>query len=180
MSKGFKELKKEIREEINKGEKKRTHSKNDFNKFAKAYVNDVDHVSYKVKGVDENGAPVKEEFKPVQDYRKGLKKVLADFGVDKQEAEKIMNDYQFKNVDGLYEFVSELLYEYMETGKKFQFVPKEDFNGSMWVDEDAGDDDWKEYRNPSKPGESVFTKRKPHKVLNRKSTCPNWLKESKR
>lgn len=180
MSKGFKELKQELAEEINKGEKKRTHSKTDFNKMAKAFVNDVEFTAHKVKGVDEEGNPVKEEFQPVKEYRKGLKRILTDFGVDKQEAEKMMQDYQIKSVDGLYEFMSELMYQYMESGKKFQFIPKEDFNGSMWIDNDEGDDDWKEYRNPSKPGESVYTKRKPHKVLNRKSSCPNWLKESKK
>lgn len=180
MSKGFKELKNELANEIQKGDKKRTHSKNDFNKLAKAFLNDVEYTTHKVKGVDEDGKPVKEEIQPVKEYRKGLKKMLTDFGVDKQEAEKMMTDYEIKSVEGQYEFISELLYQYMESGKKFQFIPKEDFNASMWIDDDEGDDDWKEYRNPSKPGESVYTKRKPHKVLNRKSTCPNWLKESKK
>lgn len=175
----FGDLKKEMREEIIKGEKKRNHSKTDFNKFTKAFVNDVDFTTHKVKGVDEAGKVIKDEVKPVEEYRKGLKKILIDFGVDKQEAEKIMKEYEIKSVDGLYEFISELMYEYMDTGKKFSFLPKEDFTGTMWLDDVEADTDWQEYRNPSKPGEFIYSKRDKHKVLNRKSSCPNWLKTKK-
>lgn len=175
----FDKLKKELKDQIEKGEKKRNHSKSDFNKFAKAFVNDPEFTSYKVKGVDENGQPIKEEIKPVEAYRKDVKKVLLDFGVDKQEAEKIMSEYQFKNTDAAYEMVSELMYQYLDTGKKFGFMPKEDFNGSIFIDDVEADDDWQEYRIPSKPGEFTYTKRKAHRTLNRKSTCPNWLKEKK-
>ena len=176
----FKDLRDEMKKQIEAGEKKRNHSKSDFNKFAKALVNDSDFTSYKVKGVDEDGKPVKEEIKPVENFRKDVKKVLLDFGVDKQEAEKIMTDYKFKSCDSAYEMTSELLYQYIDTGKKFGFMPKEDFNGSIFIDDVEADDDWQEYRIPSKPGEVTHSKRKAHKVLNRKSTCPNWLKEKKK
>lgn len=174
----FDKLKKEMQEQIEKGDKKRNHSKSDFNKFTKAFLNDTSFTSYKIKGVDEKGQPVKEEIKPVESYRKDIKKVLLDFGVDKQEAEKIM-EYQFRNTDAAYEMVSELLYQYLDTGKKFGFIPKTDFNGSIFIDNVEADDDWQEYRIPSKPGEFTYTKRERHKVLNRKSTCPNWLKAKK-
>lgn len=175
----FKELRDEMKKQIDAGDKKRNHSKSDFNKFAKAFVNDTDFTSYKVKGVDEDGKPVKEEIKPVENFRKDIKKVLLDFGVDKQEAEKIMTDYKFKGTESAYEMTSELLYQYLDTGKKFGFMPKDDFNGSIFIDDVEADDDWQEYRIPSKPGEVTHSKRKAHKVLNRKSTCPNWLKEKK-
>lgn len=181
----FSELKKEMQDSINKGEKKRTHSKADFNKFAKEFVNDVEFEATKVKGVDEEGKPVEEKFTPVKDYRKSLEKVLVDFGVDKQEASKMTTDYKIKSVDGMYEFVSELLYQYMETGKKFQFIPKDDFTGSIWVDNEEEEKEWKEWKNPrakddpSQP-EHVYTKKKAHKKLNRSSKCPSWLKETKK
>ena len=88
----FKELRDEMKMQIEAGEKKRNHSKSDYNKFAKAFVNDIEFTSYKVKGVDEDGKPVKEEIKPVENFRKDVKKGRRDFGVDKQEAEKIMTD----------------------------------------------------------------------------------------
>ena len=181
----FSDLKKEMKESISKGEKQRRHSKADFTKFAKEFVNDVEFEVTKVKGVDENDKPVVEKITPVKDYRKTLEKILEDFGVDKQEAAKMTTDYQIKSVDGMYEFVSELLYQYMETGKKFQFIQKEDFNGAIWVDDEEEDDDWKEWKNPrakvdpSQP-EYVYVKKKAHKKLNRSSKCPSWLKETKK
>ena len=55
--------------------------------------------------------------------QKVVMKILLDFGVDKQEAERIMtNDYQFKDLNALYEVASETILNYAGTGKKFNFI----------------------------------------------------------
>ena len=72
-----------------------------------------------------NGELVEEELNVPANFRKMIMKILLDFGVDKQEAEKILtNDYQFKDLSALYEVSSELILNYAGTGKKFNFIAK--------------------------------------------------------
>lgn len=178
MAKSFEEVFNEIKANISvssTGKTIKTFSRSDFDKMAKAFVNDVNYTTETVSM--KNGKLEKKEVKPVEKFRGMIKAVLKDFGVDAQEAEAIMSDTkEIKSVDGLYELVSELVYRYMEAGKKFDFMPKEDFVGSLSLD--SKDEDEKEYRNIKDPdGPGIKVKKKKHKVLNKHSKCPKWLKE---
>ena len=104
-------------------------------------------------------------------------KILLDFGVDKQEAERILtNDYQFKDVSALYEVASETILNYAGTGKKFNFITKPDLQCSLIID-----DYEEEVKMTKKPGaddsearEVLYKKHRKAKVT---STCPDWLKD---
>lgn len=188
MSKTFTEVFNEIKEGISvskKGKPVITFSKSDFEKLAKAYVNEVDYTT-EVCSV-KAGDLVKDEVKPVEMFRGMIKRILKDFGVDEQEASRVMDSsYEIKSVNGIYEFISELLYKYMEAGKKFDFMTKEDFQGSVYLADIL--EETKTFANIKKkdadgniiddgrPAE-VVVKKKAHKVIKQKSKCPEWLKE---
>lgn len=178
--KTFKETFDEIKAEVtvsDKGKVKKTFSRKAFDDLALAYFNEVDYTVESASTKD--GKMVTKTLTPVKDLRKMVQRVLLDFGVDKQEAERILSTYQFKNVDGVYELCSELIYKYMEADKKFAFITKPDFVGSMSL-KDVGES-VKEYKPISKKGEDAGkpfkVKTKAHKVLDKSSKCPKWLKE---
>ena len=131
--KTYNELVNQVREELANGGK-RSFSRELFNDLTLAYMNDVDNVTTIAK--TKNGEMVTEEINVPQNFRKMIMKILLDFGVDKQEAEKIMtNEYQFKNLDALYEVASETILNYAGTGKKFNFITKPDLQVSLLIDE---------------------------------------------
>ncbi|HEY8401796.1 MAG TPA: hypothetical protein VIK89_11060 [Cytophagaceae bacterium] len=181
-TKSFQEVFDEIKGKIsvsNRGGKPKlvkSWSRSDFDRLAKALVNDVD---YTIDAVSiKNGEVQKKEIKPVQLYRNTIRAILQDFGVDKQEAARIMDSsYEIRSVDGLYELASELIYKYMEAGKKFDFITREDFMGSLTLRE--VDESVSEHKSISKDGEPSKTfkvKKGKHKQLEKKSKAPRWLK----
>lgn len=154
-------------------------SKSDFEKLVRAFVNTPDYECEIVK--TKNGEMVKSTVNPVANFRGMIRTILKDFGVDKAEAEKVMTEYEIRTCD-MYEFVSEIIYKYMEAGKKFDFINKEDFSGSMslkFVEEE--EKEYTEIRkkdaDPSVPLKTFKQRKKAHKVLEKKSKCPKWLKE---
>lgn len=170
----FNEVLEQIKEST-KGKKAKTFSRTDFDTLMKAYINDVSYEGTVVKV--ENGEPVEKTIKPVEAFRGMLEEILIDFGIDKQEAARIKDDsYAIKHVDCMYEFISEIVYKYMEAGKKFDFMPRYDFVGSISLDEK--EDSERECTNP-RTKEKIVVKSKKHKELKQKSKCPSWLKSSK-
>lgn len=171
--KSYAEIVAEVKEEMKGG--KRTFNKELFTDLATAYLNDVNHVTDVVK--TKNGELVHEDVNVPLNFRKAVKQVLLDFGVDKQEAEVIMtNEYQFKNLDCIYEVASETIMNYIDTGKKFTFLPKEDCTASLLLDE--YEEEVKYNKNPKDP-EAVAkpTLYKKHRKVKVESTCPAWLRE---
>lgn len=175
MAKTFQEVFNEIKSEITtgrSGKPVKSFSKSAFDKLAKAMVNEVD---YTIEAVSiKNGEVQSKELKPVQMYRNVIKGILQDFGVDKQEATRILDSsYEIRSVDGLYELASELIYQYIDAGKKFDFVPRRDFTGSLSLREI--DETVSEHKLINKEG-TVKVKKEKHKVLEKKSKAPRWLK----
>ena len=110
--KTYMEMVNEIREEINNGGK-RSFSRELFNELTAAYLNDVENNKTTIAKT-RNGEMIEEEINVPLDFRKMLYKILLDFGIDRQEAERILtNDYQFKDVSALYEVSSELILNYI-------------------------------------------------------------------
>lgn len=171
MAKTFNEVFEEIKGEIESGAKKRGFSRTDFNKLAVAFLNNTEYKSVRAK--TKNGALVEEEIMPVKAFRKMLETILRDFGVDKQEASRILDNYDIKKADCMYELCSELIYEYMNAGKKFDFIAKPDWNTTIWIDEVAAETST--HKVP-KSDKTVTVKKEKHRVTKRKSKCPNWLK----
>lgn len=171
--KTYKELFEEIRESMKNGGKC-TFSKEQFTDLARAYLNDTEAVVKVAK--TKNGEMFTEETNVVKDFRKMIERILIDFGVDKQEASKVIEDYQFTNVDAMYGVCSELIYNYVDAGKKFTFIPKEDCVASLTIKE--YEDEVKYNKNPKDPeAEPVPTLYKKHKKMKVESLTPSWLKE---
>lgn len=166
----FQEVLNEIKESA-KGSKV-TFSRTDFDRLAKAYVNDVDY-----KAATYSAATGEGEIETVKLLRGMLKRVLRDFGVDAQEAERVMDaEYQIKNVDGIYELCSELVYQYVAAGKKFSFITKPDFEGSILLEEVGASQTTSKGVGEDAP--EFLVDKKAHKKLKVKSGCPKWLKTS--
>jgi hypothetical protein len=175
--KSFQEVFNEIRSNVTmskKGKPVKSFSKSDFDRLAKAFLNERGYKT-EVVGTKE-GSMVTKEVLPVDEFRGMIKIILQDFGVDKQEAQKMIDSYEIHNVDGLYELCSELLYQYMNAGKKFDFMPKKDFVGSMSIKEVAAAEG---LFTDIRTKEKITIKKEAHKLLEKKSKCPKWLKSKK-
>lgn len=172
--KTYNEMVNEIREELANGGK-RSFSRELFNDLTAAYLNDVNNTTTIAK--TKNGELVEEEINVPLDFRKMVMKILLDFGVDKQEAERILtNDYQFRDVSALYEVASETILNYAGTGKKFNFITKPDLQCSLMID-----DYEEEVKMTKRPGADDSEARevlyKKHRRVKTSSTCPDWLKD---
>ena len=171
--KTYNELVNEVREELANGGK-RSFSRELFNELTAAYLNDVENTTTIAK--TKNGELVEEEINVPLDFRKMVMKILLDFGVDKQEAERILtNDYQFKDVSAIYEVASETILNYAGTGKKFNFIAKPDLQCSLIID-----DYEEEVKMTKRPGaddsEAKEVLYKKHRKCKVESTCPSWLR----
>ena len=172
--KTYNELVNEIREEIANGGK-RSFSRELFNELTAAYLNDVNNTTTIAK--TKNGELVEEELNVPMNFRKMVMKILLDFGVDKQEAERILtNDYQFKDVSAIYEVASETILNYASTGKKYNFITKPDLQCSLIIDD--YDEEVKLTKRPgAEESEAKEVLYKKHRKASVKSTCPDWLKD---
>ena len=172
--KTYNELVNEIREEIANGGK-RSFSRELFNELTAAYLNDVNNTTTIAK--TKNGELVEEELNVPMNFRKMVMKILLDFGVDKQEAERILtNDYQFKDVSAIYEVASETILNYASTGKKYNFITKPDLQCSLIIDD--YDEEVKLTKRPgAEESEAKEVLYKKHRKAKVQSTCPDWLKD---
>lgn len=174
MSKTFQEVFDEIKANVSvskKGNPVKSFSRTDFDKLAKAFLNEVGYEA-EVSGT-KDGKLATEKIFPVKQFRSMIGAILKEFGVDKAERDAKLETFEIKNVDGLYEVCSELIYKYMEAGKKFDFISKSDFKGSLTlkdVPKMTGT-----YRDIKTKEELSITK-EAHKLLERKSKCPQHLK----
>ncbi|HAB65994.1 MAG TPA: hypothetical protein DCE23_01370 [Firmicutes bacterium] len=161
----FKELKNE-----SKKNGKRSFNKTKFDEFALAMLNSDVTTEVVKSRTDSDTTTVDVEV--TKDFINGtIKPILKDFGIDNIEAETI-NNYEFKKVDGMYEFISELIYQWMETDKPFKFLPKEDFNGTLLlIDKDKCVKERKNTRSNDNT-ETVTYEYDSHKVIKSKSSTP--------
>jgi len=179
--KTFDEVFNEIKSNVSvskSGKIKKTFSRTDFDTLLKAMVNEPEYTTTYcgTKG----GKMVKKDVQPVKMFRESLKRVLMNFGVDSQDAEKIIKDYKFTNVDGWYELMSEIIYRYMEADKKFDFPTREDFKASISmknVDKAVGTYSAIKKKGEDGPTEKFKIETKSHKILEKKSKAPAWLKK---
>jgi hypothetical protein len=173
--KTYNELVNEVKEELANGGK-RSFSRELFNDLTAAYLNDVEGNKITVAKT-KNGEVVEEEMTVPLEFRKMIMKILLDFGVDKQEAERVLtNDYQLRDVNALYGVASELILNYAGTGKKFNFIPKPDLQCSLIIDD--YDEEIKVTKRPgADDSEAREVKYKKHRKVKVESVCPSWLRE---
>lgn len=174
MAKSISEVFQEIKDSVavsKSGKPLRYYSRSDFDKLAKAYFNTPD---YEIEAVSmKDGKPEKKKLKPVKEFRTFIRKVLIDFGVDKQEADRVIDNYEFRSVEGVYELCSELV-SMFASAKKFDFIKKDDFTGSIYIKDVEPTVTTHRDLQTKKP---FKVSKKAHKVLVKKSSTPSWLKK---
>lgn len=176
------EVLKEIEESVSvsakTGKVKKTFSRSDFDRVLKHLMNTPE---YKAEYCSTKaGELVKTDVEIVKKMRDSLKKMLINGGLDKQAADAFMETYQFTTVDGFYEVFTEAMYLFMNANKKFDFPTREDFKGSISLkvmEENVGTFTSIRKNDDGTPPEKFQIKTKKHKVLEKKSKAPAWLKE---
>lgn len=181
--KTYQEVLAEIRGKVSvssTGKKKKTFSRSDWDELTKAYLNDF---TASVESCKKSGDSVnKTEIKPVEEFRKMIKKILLDFGVDAQEASTVLTDYKITNVSGMYEICSTLITNYLSADKKFDFITEKDFMGSLVMNDVAKTT--KTHKGIKRPdGEQypdVTIITDAHRVVKSKTKAPDWTKKKKK
>lgn len=158
--------------------KKATFSKTTFVKLMATYINEPEFKSHVMKiNAGEETAEVLDDY-PVKKFRKMIKNVLTDFGVDAADAEKIMSEYKFKEKDmeNMYDFMSDFIYQYLKTGRKFKIFDKVDMNAAIIAKDVKADA--KEYEANEKRAFSRV-EWNDYKKVKVQSSCPEWEKTRK-
>ena len=153
-------------------------SENNFNSLLHAMLNDLSFKEEVVKyGAGNETIEDVEEVMVSQDFRKFLKGVLVEAGMDDADAAVVeTEDFKIKNVDGLYELISSSIYQFMNLGHQFKFMPKKDFIATIGIRSfDAIDED-RNVHNPA-TGEKYVQHYKcaPHRELCGKSHAPAYM-----
>lgn len=157
-------------------------SKKSFNKLLTAMINDTEFATQVAVVKNKELAEVKEIFVG-KDFRKFLKGVLVKAGMDKADAGVVMDpSFQIDNVDGLYEFIATVVYEYMDASNRFEFLPKEDFHGSMCLRTKPAAKTNSRVRNPQTNEDLGLWERetKAYKILSCSSPAPDYLTTRKK
>lgn len=157
-------------------------SKKSFNELMKALANDTEYAAQVAVVKNKELADVKEIFVG-KDFRKFLKRVLEKAGMDKADASVVLDpSFEIDNVDGLYEFISTAIYNYMDANNRFEFLPKEDFRGSMCLKEKAASTTTGRVHNPqTKEDLGVWERQtKAYRVLSCSSPAPDYLTTRRR
>lgn len=156
-------------------------NKKNFNMVALAIANDVNFTTKVAKkaGTD----VVLEDVMVTKEFRKWCKKFAEKLGVDSAESERILTgEFQIDTVDGLVDFMSAAIYEYMNAGNRFDFPNREDFQGGFYLKTVKESKTVRDAKNP-KDGSFIGTfetTKKQHKVLAAKSSCPTYLSDKRK
>lgn len=166
-----KKLFKETFEEIRGTVKKTGFSKSDFTKLMLAYINDPEFVAdpdCKIANKGGEKVLLKKSIKPVKMFRNMLADMLIEMGIEKSEVYTFMDNYEFKKVDAMYDFMNNFIYYYMKTGRKYKLADKEDLVASIYLKgRDASE-------KVNKKGETVV--QDAYYSLGQQSSCPKWKK----
>lgn len=171
----------DVLKEINPKKENKRFNKKEFNKLLTAIANDPDFTTHVARG--KKGEINVKEIMPTKEFRKWCKKLLEKVGLDSKESSIVLKkDFQFDNMEGIYEFFTEALYLYMSNGNKFDFIPKKDFKGTIGVKKVKKSVNVADVFSPKDRkflGKYETTKEE-HNVLTVKSSCPSYLKVRKK
>ena len=155
-------------------------NKKNFTTLMTAMANDPEFTARVVK-VKNSEIDSIEEVMVTKGFREFCKKIVEKAGVDKRESAIVLtSSFEFSNSDlnGLYEFIADAIYEYMAAGNQFDFLPTEDFKGSISLKTVGEVTKTSEAFSPKDRSSLGFykTTKKQHKELTVKSSCPSFLK----
>ena len=140
---------KDVLERIQKkGKSPNKFSKKSFDSLMTAMINDPEFT--------EKVAVVKGgELKDIKDvavskgFRCFLRQVVEKAGIDSEESAVVMEpSFTIDNADGLYDFITAAIYEYMDAGNTFELPPKEDFKGNISLSQKGESTKVSEVKNP--------------------------------
>ena len=155
-------------------------NKKNFTTLMTAMANDP-NFSAKVVKVKNKELESVENVMVSQGFRDFCKKVVEKAGVDKKESGIVYSpsfEFNTSDLNGLYEFFADAVYEYMAAGNQFDFLPTEDFKASISLKDVAEVTKTSEAFSPKDRSSLGFykTTKKAHKELTVKSNCPSFLK----
>ncbi len=157
-------------------------SKEKFNEMMKSIANDINFKT-EIAIVKKGELDSIDEIEVSKKFRKWCKKLLIDIGMDKNDANIVMDEsFEFTTMDGLYEFFTTVIYEFIDDDNTFNFIPKKDFKGSIALKKHEKKKKKINTRNPQ-TGESLGTWEmtiESHKSLSVPNSCPEYLKTRKR
>lgn len=157
-------------------------NKKNFEKLMKTMLNNPDFTTQVVK-VKSGEISSIEDIEVSKNFRKFCKKVIEKSGVDKNESERILTDeFMFDSVDGLYEFFATAMYLYIESGNRFDLLPKKEFKGSVSMKHVKKSSKTVAVHSPQTRehlGDFEVTK-EDHDVLVVKSSCPSYLRNKRK
>jgi len=155
-------------------------SKTDFNDMVNALLNDGEHSMETIKLID--GTATEVSTPVVQEFRENfLVPILMKAGMDKNDAQQLAQTWHFNSssTKNMYDLVSEMLYQYLDADKKFNFPNRKNFAGSIHlkeVKEATVTRTLRDIKDHKTITGTKTEKQETHKTLVKKSTCPAWLR----
>lgn len=165
--KNFYELVKKTAEEL----KSRQFSETLFNDLFVAFLNTDD-----TKVESWKNGEVEKTLEPTKEFKKFITTVLVDYGADAEDAANFVGEYEFKTKHvekWARPMIDCVLNGYMETGKTFQFYPKEDLCASIGLTKIEKYS--KLYKGTYGTTNVEYDE---HRKMYRKSSAPAWRKQS--
>lgn len=154
-------------------------TRKNFEKVCRAIANDPNFETDMAVWIKDQGTVSIDKLKVSYPFRLWLKKVLEQFGIDKNESKLVLDDdYEVPSMDWCYDFFATVLWEFIASGNKFQMIPKEDFKGKLYLKENDSGKKVRKSKNPRTGeylGEFEITNDK-HRSLAVESPCPEYLK----
>lgn len=151
--------------------KRVTFSEADFNALGTALLNEHDYETE--YSTVKNGEHTIQNIKPIEGLRESvIGSVLKAAGVDAADRAKIIQEHQFPTLP-LYKPVSEMMEKYLDAGKAFTFVPKDDLIATLTMQ--TVPEEIKEVRAPMS-NESTTKRYAEHRIIKCKSNCPSHRK----
>lgn len=161
-------------------------NKRKFGDLLTALANDDTYITQVARGVNQGKECVIEDICVSKDFRKWLRKIVEQAGVDKLESERILNPAEFviNDMNPFYDFFTTAMVEYMDAGNYFSMPTKPDMEATFSIkDVDAK----KVTKEAFTPGTSetrksigVFeTEYEKHREIKVSSSCPKFLKKRK-
>lgn len=151
----------------NEGGNKKVFNESHFNQLATALFNETDYITPIY--VNKKGVSEKRDINPTIELRSSMmKQILKEAGVDSGDIDRLINEFKFSTLP-FYQFISTALSDYLETGKSFKLLSKENVVASLSYREMP--EIQKTVRTPG-TGETKQKQYDAHYKLVAKSPCP--------
>lgn len=162
----FTEKKQEIKEKAASSNRK-TFNEQEFNEMATALINEHDYGTTIAQTV--KGEYSEKEILPVEELRKSLiGSVAKAAGCDTADQARLIKEHQFPTLP-IYGYIAEAVENYMDAGKAFAFLPKDDMRGTIYIE--SQEETVKEVKSP-KTQEVSKRRYLPYRKIKTRSNCP--------